>query len=231
MSLLPGFIPLPESFMTIHPLTGTGGPSIFRLAIYDSNHSPIPGHSYTFPISPQGYSKKIVNLSTFYDTPGTAKNRGVDRIVDLYGTAPPVWTFKGTTGYQLHNLDAFSYTGFQSLRKLFGLIESYSSLQVQAAQTGKKSYILELDDYYDGDFYEVVPLGPQTLARNDTKPIIGFYDLNLVGIRSVREPELTSEDIVLLSLVTPFYEELNSTISNGASLLTALYGTGIAASL
>jgi hypothetical protein len=226
--LLPPIVPIPESFMTIHPLANTGGPSIFRLAIYDANHQPVPGSSYIFPISPQGYTKKIVNLSTFFDTPGRDKNNGVNRIVDLYGTAPPVWTFKGTTGYQLHNLDAFAYTGFQSLKILFRMIEVYSGLQVSASQTGRKSYILELDDYYNGDFYEVVPLGPQNLARNETRPIIGFYDLNLVGIRSVSEPDLSNEDLALLSLVTPFFENLTTAASNGISFLTALYGTGIA---
>jgi hypothetical protein len=161
-----------------------GGLAVFRIAVYDGQDNNLK-YSWTFPISPQMYTKTVVSMSNYYDVAGNLKNGGVRRIVDQYGVSPPVWTFRGTTGYKYHPTDGVQFSGMQSLLTLFKIIQRYGGDQAQNAKKGLKLDIMEFSDYYQQEFWYVVPVGPQGMTRSASAPIIGNYSITLVGISDV----------------------------------------------
>ena len=164
-----------------------GGLSIFRIAVYDGTNINQIKYSWTFPISPQMYTRSVVNMSNYYDVAGNDVNGGVKRIVDQYGVSPPIWTFKGTTGYQYHLTDGVQMSGMQSILALFEIIRQYGVDQAQHAKNGTKLDVMELSDYYQQEFWYVTPIGPQNMIRNSRAPILGHYELTFVGISNVGE--------------------------------------------
>lgn len=164
-------------------------PALYALAI----RAPAPPFAiiaaYTFPISPSSLRKEYVAMNTVFDVAGNPAQRGVQREVDQYGAAPLIWTISGTTGWQRHLTDGFTQTGISSAIALQNLLWQFAELnQVQAQNAIPNLYHLELYDFFTGEFWEVVPIGPQGIYQDARRPIIMNYSFRLAGIRDLSQP-------------------------------------------
>jgi hypothetical protein len=207
----------------------TGGAPLFRISVYDPQK--ILYATYLFPISPQNIGRSSVSMATVYDTQGTTKENGVHRVIDEYGQAPPTWTLRGTTGYQYHNTDNYQYTGWQSLETIRTLIESFAALNSSQSEYGFPLYTMELSNYYDNEFWEVVPVGPQNITREANRPIWGYYDFTFVGIKPIQSPESTATDPVLSALSLSFNTVLQGAITFASSIAQSYYPATIVSTL
>jgi len=177
---------------------------LYAIALRAPSPPYIPLAIYTFPLGPSQIRRQVTGLGNFYDVIGSANKFGVTRIPDIYGQTAPIYTIMGTTGVKYHSGDNFLWTGLESLNILFSIISQYFALNATQAQAGQSSlYKLEFYDYYLGEFWEVVPLGPQEQMQNNARPQLVFYNLHLVAIQSL---EQAPSDIL---------DPIFSTIQNG----------------
>lgn len=192
--------------------------SLYALALRSSGFGGIPLFIYTFPLSPANISREVVGMGNFFDVSGPASNFGVNRIIDQYGQSPPIYTLKGTTGVKFHSRDGFIWSGLQSIQILKGMISQYFSLNAAAVQAGDQNlYKLEFYDYYMGEFWEVVPIGPQGTFQSSQAPQLVFYQFHFVGRVSLEQPIANILDPILSKLETPLnkaFTELGSKINS-----------------
>jgi hypothetical protein len=150
---------------------------------------PIPSLTYIFPISPAAVKKEFSSLNTVYDVQGSPQNQGVQRLVDMWGQAPPIITLRGTTGWKRHSLDFFALSGKDSLTMIQNLLSTFAQKnQELMAKNATDYYSLELYNYWDSEFWSVVPIGPQGIEQSADRPIIGTYIFRLACIRAVAAP-------------------------------------------
>ena len=224
----------------------TGGAALFKLVIRSPSNStyPIYGNNnplgtqssgpltYIFPVTPQAIGRSTVSMATVYDTPGTDKELGVHRLVDQYGQAPPTWTLRGTTGYKFHLTDNYQKTGWQSLDDLKKQLEYFAKANRTQAQSGNSVfYKMELYNYYDNEFWEVVPIGAQSISRSDRTPLWGFYDFTFAGYRKLSAPTAQKTDPIYSTLSQSFNTVLQQGTNYIASLSNAFYPSSIVSSL
>ena len=179
------------------------GVALFALAIFmPSSNQPVA--SYIFPISPTDVSKEFTGMSAYYDVGGSPGEFGVHRVVDSYGNSPLNFSIRGTTGFQYHSTDRFGFTGVQSISLFVEILNRYAqinaTLQVQGNPTAA---ILEMYDYYAGDFWSVVPIGRQQVQISNQQPLIFNYNFRLVGISNLEAAITHPQDPVLQSFSTP----------------------------
>ncbi len=166
-----------------------------RLALYTlSIIEPLNPHSsvfsVTFPLSPESIKKMFVAMSHVYDVQGQPFQGGVNRIVDQYGNSPVQYQIEGTTGWQRHSNDNFSFTGIQSLQQVEKLLGQFAILNQNQQQNGSANlYTMEFYDYFMQEFWQVVPVGPQIIRQDASSPILTYYNLNLMGIKPVNNPD------------------------------------------
>ncbi len=179
---------------------------------------------FIFPISPTGLKKTVDHLNTPYLVAGSAynfNNPGVSREMDMFGQTPPSWSIEGTTGWKYHSNDGMAIEGIQAFHNLQSIMTHYNYfVQVQARLQNKLQYTLELYDYFNRDYWVVVPSGPQVFEMNANRPLIGNYRLNLLGIRPVKAPPKP------LLLKSALAQRLSSTVSNAASSILG-FTTGV----
>ena len=179
---------------------------------------------FIFPISPTGLKKTVDHLNTPYLVAGSAynfNNPGVSREMDMFGQTPPAWSIEGTTGWKYHSNDGNTIEGIQAFHNLQSIMTHYNYfVQVQARLQNKLQYTLELYDYFNRDYWVVVPSGPQVFEMNANRPLIGNYRLNLLGIRPVKAPPKP------LLLKSALAQRLSSTVSNAASSILG-FTTGV----
>lgn len=181
---------------------------LYALALRAPTAPYVPLAIYTFPLGPSQIRRGVMGMGNFYDMGGNPANFGVNRVPDIYGQSPPIYTIIGTTGVKYHSGDNYLYTGLESIEILFSIIAQYYSLNAAQAQAGQNNlYTLEFYDYYMGQFWQVVPLGDQSMSQNNLKPQLIYYSLRLVGIASLEQP------------IGALLDPILSLISNGASSL------------
>jgi len=165
--------------------------NLFSLQIVGTN---APGHakssvymSYFFPISPTGLIKTIPVLNRPFTVQGIPVAGGAQYYMDIYGQAPPVWKITGTTGWQYHLTDGNTLTGTESLRFLqtFFRFFHYLSLNQTSSTT---TYIIELYNYAENEFWEVIPVDKLIFSYDEKEPLFGKYDVTLQSIRKVADP-------------------------------------------
>ena len=150
---------------------------------------PIPALTFLFPLSPQALRKEPTEYNTIYDVQGSPQQNGVARMVDLWGETPPTYMIEGTTGFKLHSMDGFVYTGKAAFAKLQGLPTAFAQLNQQAMLNQSTDlYTMEFYDYWSDEYWQVVPVGPQTYQQRADRPIISTYLLRLVAIQPVSSP-------------------------------------------
>jgi hypothetical protein len=170
----------------------------------------VPVAGYTFPISPANVRKEFTALTNFYDVQGSAAQNGVARYIDEYGNTPVIYTLEGTTGWKLHSTDNFFYTGMQSIQAVQALLNQYASLNAQQVQNGLPLFTMEFYDYFTGDYWQVVPIGPQIISQDQSAPLFFRYRFRLVGVRNLSEA-------VTESAVDPILNVLGLAIGPAAS--------------
>lgn len=178
--------------------------------------------SYIFPISPAGLRKSYSDLNTPYNVAGSPynfNNPGVERLVDMFGQEPPTWVVEGTTGWQYHSNDGMHTTGIDSFKNLQTIMSQYSYfVQNQVATQSKIHYELELYDYFNQEYWVVIPSGPQVFEMNAARPLIGNYRINLLGIRPIKSPPKP------LLLKSDLMQRLTSTLGNAANSVLGVVG-------
>lgn len=145
--------------------------------------------SFIFPLSPQRIRKVPVSMAAVYDTAGSPAQAGVSRDIDAFGMAPFVYDIEGTTGWDRHLTDGFAYTGMAAINRIIDMLYLYAELnQQQRLQNDPSSYILEFSDFFNGEFYQVEPVGPQEFRANERAPLLQYYRFRLVGVRPLDAP-------------------------------------------
>lgn len=176
-------------------------PALYSLAIRSGSMPFLPYFIYTFPISPANLRKEFGGMGNFYDVQGPPGSFGVTRVPDVYGMSPPIYTIAGTTGVKYHSTDRYLYTGLQSVLILQGAIAQYFALCAAAVQDGASQIPrLEFYDFFQGDFYQVLPLGPQGVSQDSSRPQLVNYQFRLIAIQSLLEPLLSDLDSILSPL-------------------------------
>lgn len=179
---------------------------------------------FIFPISPAGIRKSVPQLNTSYLMAGNvhhAGNTGVVRRMDLFGEAPPTWVLEGTTGWQYHSNDGMKYTGAEAFRNLQSLFTNFAVFQqhFQANPTSKTTIEMHFFDYFNKDYWVVVPVADPVFAMDASRPLIGNYMVKLAGIRPVKHPPAP---IVLKSSLE---QRLASSVTNAANSVSSAVST------
>jgi hypothetical protein len=183
--------------------------------------------TYTFPMSPESLRKEWTAMTAVYDTQGQPFQGGVDREVDMFGQAPPVFTIEGSTGNKRHQTDGYLFTGLASVQAVELLFAKFARLnQTQIAQQAPL-YTLEFYDYFRNDYWQVAPEGPQGLYQSKDRPLYVNYRFRLVAIKKVSAP-ITG---VLDALANVFGGSATATaanVANNLNIFATLYtGSGL----
>jgi hypothetical protein len=158
----------------------------YTLAIIRPSPSTTPLMTYIFPLSPNSIIKEPTSLTNIYDVAGPANTQGVTRVVDSYGMTPPMFLLQGTTGWQYHSTDGYAYTGIDSILLLESMFTQFAQLNQQQANNGNPSlYTMEFYDHFKGDFWQVVPMGPQRITITSERPLLFEYSLRLAGLQNL----------------------------------------------
>lgn len=212
---LPG---LEQSFSTI-PLSNFNT-ALYELAIRAPGQAQALVSSYIFPISPSAIQKEVVAMTNIFDVRGSAVQNGVQRIADTYGNAPPIFVIRGTTGWQFHSTDGFAFTGLDSVIAVENLLQQFAQLNQVQAQANQPLYTLEFYDYFKGEFWQVVPMGPQGISQSNRRPLLFDYVFRFAAIRPL--------DSVLATVINdPLADDFSTPAAEAQSSLSV----SIAASL
>ncbi|MDE3023422.1 MAG: hypothetical protein KGI54_16500 [Pseudomonadota bacterium] len=211
---------LQQSFRQIMvPNTAT---ALYTLSIRSPGSASLPYVVYTFPMSPQSIQRVKGFKSAAYETMGTVNQKGVLRQVDVYGESPVSYIIEGSTGWNRHSNDSYIYTGLQSIQYLQSVLDQYAELnQGQIQGNISQLYTLEFYDYFSQDFWQVEPVGEQGFTQDAGQPLYTRYRFNLVGIKKISAPIISSTSDVIGQLfqgaVGPAVSTLQNTISKTLS--------------
>lgn len=201
-----------QSFNTI-PLPNTQL-ALYRLSIRAPGGSNQSVRDWTFPISPQNLQKSFTAMANVYDVAGPSKTSGVMRVVDMYGNSPVTYKLRGTTGWQRHSTDNYESTGLESIADIQDCLNSFASFNAgQQADNNSDLYTLEFYDYFTGDFWQVVPIGPQTVMQDAQRPLLFYYDFTLAGVKNLTDPITDSTDDPVQSALSVSTSQAVSTLN------------------
>jgi hypothetical protein len=201
-------------------------PAIYALSIRGATPPYAPFFYYYFPISPSNITKEVVGMGNFYDVAGPTLNFGVQRIVDVYGEAPPILSIAGTTGVKYHSTDGGFLTGLESIQILQAAISQYFAA-VTAASTagagaaGNSLPRLEFYDYFTSSFYQVVPLGSQGIRQDSRTPQLLFYNFRFVVVENLETALIGAID----SMLGPLGQGIDSAINGVSQSLGSALGS------
>lgn len=183
--------------------------------------------SFIFPISPQSLNIQRKSLSAWYETQGSATQNYVNRIIDVYGLTPPIFSIRGTTGFNKYSNTNYNMPGIALMRALQGFIELYfktSQTSVVIGNTAPSN--LQWLDYFYGEYWNVVPIGPVNVRQDSQRPLWMYYELTLAGISPLGQspPKI---DTTTFQLNEELANMTNTANAANASLPNAdLYITG-----
>lgn len=150
---------------------------------------PVPQFTFVFPLSPQQIRKEPITLNTIYDVQGDPNQLGVERMVDMWGQSPPIYTISGHTGWKLHSMDGFRYNGKEAVLRLQNLLATFAAVNQQLMlNQATEFFTMEFYDYFMEEFWQVVPIGPQATMQSADRPIINNYQLRLACIKAIDSP-------------------------------------------
>lgn len=179
--------------------------ALYQLRLLDSSLNPVI--VWTFPLTPSSLTKEFISLSQFYDVYGGTGSNGVKRVLDNYGNTLPVFSIEGTTGWQYHSSDGYAYTGMDSIKAILDAFSQLAILnQLQLQNNNPNLYLMEFDDHFTGEFWQVVPVGRQAISQDQQRPLIFRYSFRFVAIKDVS-----------LALTSPAGDLLSSLLGIGSS--------------
>jgi len=170
---------------------------------------------YFFPISPTGLVKTSPVLNRPFTVQGSPTTGGAQYYMDIYGQAPPIWKITGTTGWQYHLTDGNTITGAESLQYLQLFFQSFHALSLSQTSS-TTTYKIELYNYAENEFWEVVPVDRLIFSYDEKEPLFGKYDITLQSIRAVAGPPSP------LVLKHPGWQAIASILQGAASTATNL---------
>jgi hypothetical protein len=196
--------------------------ALYMLSIRAPEPPFLPVETFIFPLSPQRVRKTFTGMSAVYDTAGPPSSAGVTRAIDSYGMSPFTYEIEGTTGWNLHQTDGFAATGQEAMQNIQDMLLTYAELnQIQRLNNDPNSYTLEFSDFFNGEFYQVEPIGPQEVRASDRAPLLQYYRFRLVGIAPIAAPLIDlAADAIDLLLGTPAASMLTATVALTSSILS-----------
>lgn len=202
-------------------------PALYTLSIRNPGYSAREYASYTFPLTPSMIRKDYNAMSRVYDVQGSPEQNGVQRLVDSYGLAPPIFTVEGTTGWQRHISDGFLLTGQESIRVLQTLLSRYASLnQTQVKSGNPELYTLEFYDYFSKQYWVVEPVGPQGFMQNRAQPLYTHFRFRWAAVQSVSAPIIGRISAALQVFGTPLERGIANAVTNLNGLMGLYSPTG-----
>ena len=198
--------------------------ALYMLSIRAPEPPYLPVDTFIFPISPERIRKAPSAMSAIYDTAGAPISAGVQRQVDSYGIAPPVYEIEGTTGWDRHLTDGFLLTGQQAIQRLQQMLMRYAELnQIQRLNNNPNAYVLEFGDFFNEEFYQVEPIGPIEVRASSRAPLLQYYRIRLAAIQPLSAPIATTVlDLMAIALQGQPASVTRATIA-ATSLLLATY--------
>lgn len=178
-----------------------------------SSTKPVKATTFVFPVSPQNSKIERNSLVNWFETqassnPSARLSQDITRIIDAYGLTPPIFTVSGTTGYNKYQADNFQKTGTAwttALKKFFS--DWYDNLQL----TGQPE-TMQFLDFFQHEFWNVVPVGPLVLNQASTQPLWVFYNFSLAAISPI---SATPVNVTGLSMQSNFFTPPSTTTFMG----------------
>jgi len=168
---------------------------ISRAATYMLTIEPQGGTSahfkYVFPMSPQQLNVDRRSYNTYYDVSGRNSDLGVQREMDEYGTAPPIFTVTGTTGWNALPNTGFKIGGLQAFKDLNTFLDLYTNLNMTAVKTGGVTYKLAFLDFWYNEYWYVSTVGDIKRTQNANQPSILNYQMTFVGYAPVNGKQVS----------------------------------------
>lgn len=156
------------------------------------------GTSYEFAVNPEQYEIKLQNRANVLYTKGGA-------FVDMFGEGLKEITFSGTTG--LKNGTGDLEDGYKKMISLKKLIEdNMNNIQNGTIPTD----FLDFYNHTDGEGYVTIPIR-FNVFRNANQPLLYKYDINLIAIRKISEPE-PSQEVQKIGILTNGFNTAIETI-------------------
>jgi len=207
-------------------------PALYQLSIRAPGQQFAELSTYTFPITPSSIRYTPSAMSSRHDTRGPPTSQGVTRVVDRYGLTPPDIVIEGTTGWDRHLSDGYILTGLQSIQLLQKFLQQYETLNQQQLAAGIPNlYTLEFYDYFQSQFWQVEPMGPQTVRQSSDRPLLTYYRFFWMCVAPVGLPILGEIDAIANTLLTPAAQAAINAARTLGAVLVAYGPTGIASSL
>lgn len=195
--------------------------ALFSLAIRSGTAPFLPLFIYTFPLSPTSLKKDVVGMAKIYDVAGPASTFGVTRIADVYGETLPVFSITGTTGVKYHSTDRFLLNGLESIQMLQGAIAQYFTLSAAAAAANTTMPRLEFYNYFASEFFQVVPIGPQGISQDNSRPQLLNYNFRWAAVYNLAAPIAAAIDSVVGAIAGPIESGISSLGSSISSAVTS----------
>ncbi len=184
--------------------------------------------TYTFPITPGALRSEPSAMTSYSDVKGPASTQGVTRVVDRFGSALPVFTVEGTTGWDRHLADGYVLTGLQSMQLLQSFLARYETLNQQQLAAGIPTlYALEFYDYFMQQFWQIEPVGPQIFRQASDRPNLVYYRFRWVAVAQAGFPVLGEIDAIANTLLTPAAQALLNAAQTLSAVGVAYSATGI----
>jgi hypothetical protein len=213
-------------------VVGSYQPVLYQLSIRAPGQAFAELATYTFPLSPSALRVERSSLSSFAETQGPPTSQGVTRIVDTYGLAPPVFTVEGTTGWDRHSTDGYILTGLQSVQLLAQFLQRYAELnQIQRQSGNPQLYALEFYDYFNLNFWQIEPVGPQGFRQTADRTKLVYYRFRWAGVAPVGVPPVGEADALLTTIATPAATAAIAAAQTASVMLFAYTPVGIATSI
>jgi len=207
-------------------------PALYQLSIRAPGQQFAELSTYTFPITPSSIRYTPSAMSSRHDTRGPPTSQGVTRVVDRYGLTPPDIVIEGTTGWDRHLSDGYILTGLQSIQLLQKFLQQYETLNQQQLAAGIPNlYTLEFYDYFQSQFWQVEPMGPQTVRQSSDRPLLTYYRFFWMCVAPVGLPILGEIDAIANTLLTPAAQAAINAARTLGAVLVAYGPTGIVSSL
>jgi hypothetical protein len=204
--------------------------AIYQLSLRDPSSAYSEIATYSFPLTPTSIRYEPTELSSFADTQGSPVQKGVARVIDTFGQSPPVITIEGTTGHDRHSSDGYVLTGMQSIQLLGKFLDLYATNNQLRRQAGNPNlYALEWYDFYQTQFYQVQPIGPQIIRQSADRPLLVYYRLRWVALKPVRFPDIALVDVLLSNLSNPIPQVIVNAAQSVNTMLQVYGPTGLAA--
>ena len=179
--------------------------------------------SYIFPLSPENIRKEPEALTAYYDVQGSPAENGVRRVVDVYGLTPPTFLIEGTTGWKLHAMDGYRYTGLQSISRIESLISNFVQGNQSLLEAGNPDLNeLWFFDFFRNEYWAVVPIGTQGIRQNAARPLYANYSFRLVATRRLDTPLVSLPD-TLASTLSASTVSTSADFQNFVSSFTTSY--------